>query len=194
MLRWLHRAPEEFLTGPVVDVGDVRLPEAGPDSRLRWNLSQLHSALNDQRRERHLTWAQFASDLDRTANRLTNLRTARLAEMNLAMRITQRLRQPADHPRRVVPIEQERSQGVLAHRPDAVGQHQPTGRKVHPPGRMVTAHTAVPPVVTSRRYRAKGHLQAVGGHAERVGRCGRSMAVANRARRQRDGWARRRHR
>ncbi len=35
MLRWLHRAPEDFLTGPVLDVGDVRLPVAGTDSRLR---------------------------------------------------------------------------------------------------------------------------------------------------------------
>src|SRR3954466_12829884 len=35
MLRWLDRAPEEFLTGPVVDVGDVALPEAGGDHRLR---------------------------------------------------------------------------------------------------------------------------------------------------------------
>ena len=33
MLRWLQRAPEDFLTGPVVDVGDVTLPEAGTVSR-----------------------------------------------------------------------------------------------------------------------------------------------------------------
>src|SRR4029079_2985473 len=31
MLRWLGRAPEEFLVGPTVDVGDVSLPEAGED-------------------------------------------------------------------------------------------------------------------------------------------------------------------
>ena len=35
ILRWLGRAPEDFLTGPVVDVGAVALPSAGPDSRLR---------------------------------------------------------------------------------------------------------------------------------------------------------------
>jgi hypothetical protein len=95
MLRWLDRAPEDFLTGPVVDVGDARLPEAGPDSRLRWDLGQLHSALNDRRLERRLTWARLAADLDCTANRLTNLRTARLADMDLAMRITQWLGLPA---------------------------------------------------------------------------------------------------
>jgi hypothetical protein len=95
MLRWLHRAPEDFLTGPVADVGDIRLPEAETDSRLRWNLNQLHSALNEQRRELQLTWAELAQELDCTPSRLTNLRTARFADMDLAMRITQWLGQPA---------------------------------------------------------------------------------------------------
>jgi hypothetical protein len=95
MLRWLHRAPEDFLTGPVVDVSDTQLPEAGPDSRLRWNLNRLHSALNERRREYGLTWADLARELDCTPSRLTNLRTARLADMDLAMRITQWLGQPA---------------------------------------------------------------------------------------------------
>ncbi len=95
MLRWLDRAPEEFLTGPVVDVGDVRLPQAGRDSRLRWDLNELHTALNKERIERGLTWARLAQTLDCTPSRLTNLRTARLADMDLAMRITQWLGRPA---------------------------------------------------------------------------------------------------
>jgi hypothetical protein len=95
MLRWLNRAPEDFLTGPVINVADVPLPEAGPDSRLRWNLEQLHAALNAERRARDLTWAELAHELNCTPNRLTNLRTARLADMDLAMRITQWLGQPA---------------------------------------------------------------------------------------------------
>jgi hypothetical protein len=95
MLRWLRRAPEDFLTGPVVAVGDVRLPESGPDSRLRWNLSETHAALNEQRQELGLTWAELAQELDCTPGRLTNLRTARFADMDLAMRITQWLGQPA---------------------------------------------------------------------------------------------------
>ena len=95
MLRWLERAPEDFLTGPVVDVGDVALPKAGTDSRLRWNLKELHGALNDERRERNLTWAALADELDCTPARLTNLKTARFAEMDLAMRVTQRLGRPA---------------------------------------------------------------------------------------------------
>ena len=96
ILRWIGRAPEDFLTGQVVDVGEVRLPDAGPDSRLRWNLGDLHAALNEQRRERGLTWAELADVLDCTPSRLTNLRTARLADMDLTMRITQWLGRPAN--------------------------------------------------------------------------------------------------
>jgi hypothetical protein len=71
------------------------VPEAGPDRRLRWSLNQLHEALNAQRRERDLTWVALGQELDCTPSRLTNLRTARLADMDLAMRITQWLGQPA---------------------------------------------------------------------------------------------------
>src|SRR3954447_26739184 len=41
ILRWIDRAAEDFLTGPIIDVGEVRLPEAGPEARLRWDLGQL---------------------------------------------------------------------------------------------------------------------------------------------------------
>lgn len=95
ILRWIRRGPEDFLTGPVVDVGDVRLPDAGPDRRLRWDLSQLHAALNQHRQERNLTWASLADELDCTPSRLTNLRNARLADMDLTMRVTQQVKQPA---------------------------------------------------------------------------------------------------
>lgn len=95
MLRWLDRAPEDFLSGPVRDVGDVRLPSAGADRRLRWDLHQLHEALNDRRRHDGLTWAALAHELHCTPSRLTNLRTARLADMGLVMRVAQWLGQPA---------------------------------------------------------------------------------------------------
>ena len=95
MLRWLRRAPEEFLTGAVQDVGDVRLPAAGPGHRLRWDLGQLHAALNAQRQDRGLTWAELATRLATTPARLTNLRTARFTDLALAMRITQWLGRPA---------------------------------------------------------------------------------------------------
>jgi hypothetical protein len=95
LLRWIRRAPEDFLSGPVVDVGDTTLPEPGPGSRLRWNLPQLYEALNEQRRERGLTWAALGAELNCSPSRLTNLRTARLADMDLTMRVTQWLGRPA---------------------------------------------------------------------------------------------------
>jgi hypothetical protein len=94
MLRWLDQAPEDFLTGPVVDVGDVSLPEVGADHRLRWDLAALHAALNERRQQEGLTWAELAKGLGCTPARLTNLRTARLADMTLVMRITQWLGRP----------------------------------------------------------------------------------------------------
>jgi hypothetical protein len=95
MLRWLGRAPEDFLAGPNLAVGDVRLPEPGPDRRLRWDLAQLHTALNERRQERGMTWVALARELDCTPSRLTNLRTARIADMALTMRVTQWLGKPA---------------------------------------------------------------------------------------------------
>jgi len=95
LLRWLGRAPEEFLTGPAADVGNTQLPDPGPDSRLRWDLTQLHTALNQERQRQRLTWAGLAGQIGCTSNRLTNLRTARMADMALVMRVTQWLRRPA---------------------------------------------------------------------------------------------------
>ncbi len=95
ILRWIDRAPEEFLLRPSVAVGETRLPVAGPDARLRWDLPALHAALDEHRRRQGLTWAALAGELDCTASRLTNLKTGRLADMDLTMRITQHLRRPA---------------------------------------------------------------------------------------------------
>jgi hypothetical protein len=95
LLRWLGKAPEEFLTGLARDVGDVRLPDPGPDSRLRWDLAELHAALNEERQRQELTWAELARQIGCTPSRLSNLRTARLADMALTMRVTQWLRRPA---------------------------------------------------------------------------------------------------
>jgi len=95
ILRWIERVPEDFLTGPAVDVGDTRLPPAGPDKRLRWDLPLLHADLDEHRREHDMTCTALAGELGCTANRLTNLRTARLADMDLTMRVTQHIRRPA---------------------------------------------------------------------------------------------------
>lgn len=95
MLRWLREVPEAFLVGPVVDVGRVRLPKAGAESRLRWSLDELHAALDARRRAEDHTWSGLADGLGCTPSRLTNLRKARLADMDLVMRITQWLGEPS---------------------------------------------------------------------------------------------------
>ncbi len=95
MLRWLDRPPEDFLTGAPTQEGDARLPVAGRDSRLHCNLNELHTTLDETRQRKQLTWASLAAQLGCTPNRLTGLRTATLADMELVMRITQWLKMPA---------------------------------------------------------------------------------------------------
>jgi hypothetical protein len=95
LLQWLGRAPEEFLTGQRREVGGVPLPTVGPHVRLRWDLPELYSAVDVQRRERNLTWVALGAQLGCTPGRLTNLRTARIADMDLTMRLTQWIGLPA---------------------------------------------------------------------------------------------------
>jgi hypothetical protein len=95
-LRWLGRSPESFLDAPVGQVIKGRLPAAGPDRRLRWNLRKLYEALDERRRQQELTWAQLARLLRCTPSQLTALRTARFGTgMNIAMSIVQWLERPA---------------------------------------------------------------------------------------------------
>jgi transcriptional regulator with XRE-family HTH domain len=51
--------------------------------------------LNEERQRQGLTWAGLAEQIGCTPSRLTNLRTARMADMALTMRVTQWLRRPA---------------------------------------------------------------------------------------------------
>jgi hypothetical protein len=95
MLRWLDRAPEDFLTGPVADVGDTQLPRADAQHRLRWDLPATHAELNARRQDDGLTWAALGDEIGCTPARLTNLRTAKLADMDLAMKVVQYLGMPA---------------------------------------------------------------------------------------------------
>ncbi len=97
MLRWLGRTPESFLSGSSDD-DDPRyaLPQVGPDRRLRWSLKLLYARMDEQRRERGLTWSALADILGCSSNQLTALRTAKFATgMDLAMRIVQWLGRPA---------------------------------------------------------------------------------------------------
>src|ERR1700722_10543358 len=74
MFRWLGRTPESFLTGAVTSP-DSPIPDVGPDRRLRWNLKKLYEAMDEQRRDRKLTWKELAVILRCTPSQLTGLRT-----------------------------------------------------------------------------------------------------------------------
>lgn len=97
ILRWLGRAPEEFLSmPPTEDRGRVTLPSAAEDRRLRWDLAAVFTSLDARRRERDLSWREVAHPLRCTEHQLTGIRTARYAiGMKLMMRIVQWLGQPA---------------------------------------------------------------------------------------------------
>ena len=96
ILRWLDRSPESFDSLAAGTARDRRLPAAGPDRRLRWDLRALYEALDGRRRERGMTWSALASELHCSAAQLTALRTARYATgLRLAMQITAWLDRPA---------------------------------------------------------------------------------------------------
>lgn len=96
ILRWLGRAPEEFLEGAGPVDERFSLPAAGPDRSLRWSLKLMYAALDDKRREEGLSWKALAAILGCSPSQLTGLRTAKYATtMDLAMRITQWLGRPA---------------------------------------------------------------------------------------------------
>lgn len=88
MLRWLDRSPEHFLEGGSADANNT-LPVVDPAHRLRWDLQQLHRALDVRRTDEGLTWTELGRLLGCTPSRLTNLRTARECDLDLAMRAAQ---------------------------------------------------------------------------------------------------------
>lgn len=95
MLRWLDRAPEEFVTGPLVDIADSRLPSTDPAHRLRWDLHELHATIDARRRQEKLTWSELGQVLHCTPSRLTNLKTAHHCDLALAMRAAHWTGKPA---------------------------------------------------------------------------------------------------
>jgi hypothetical protein len=73
MLRWLGRTPESLLVGGPEHYD--RLPEAGPDRRLRWALKLLYAAMDEKRRQEGLTWPALAAQLGCSPSQLTLVRT-----------------------------------------------------------------------------------------------------------------------
>jgi hypothetical protein len=74
MLRWLNRTPESFMPGhPALNGEGTRWPEAPAGKGLRFDTKKLYAALDAQRAERRMTWAQVAKDLRVSASMLTHL-------------------------------------------------------------------------------------------------------------------------
>jgi hypothetical protein len=63
MLRWLNRAPEDFLRlRGVSRISGLLLPI--PEHRvLRFDTKKIYAALDDRRAQRKMTWAQVAKEV-----------------------------------------------------------------------------------------------------------------------------------
>jgi hypothetical protein len=95
MLRWLDEAPEAFVSGEL-RTRNVSLPSAGPDRRLRWDISAMANALDTERRSQGLTWKQLSAQLVCGPNQINSLRRRRYGiSIQLAMRIAHWLNRPS---------------------------------------------------------------------------------------------------
>jgi hypothetical protein len=97
MLLWLRRTPESFVPGfEGADAERYRLRELPREQILRWDTKALHSALNDQRQSRGMTWKQVAQEIGGfTPGMLTNLAKGGRIGFPGVMRIVRWLGQPA---------------------------------------------------------------------------------------------------
>lgn len=96
MLRWLHRQPESFIPGHslLADM-PVSFPEVGPRQVWRFDTRKVYAALNAQRSERNLTWAQVGKELGLSASSLAYLAKGGRTSFPGVMRMTGWLKQPA---------------------------------------------------------------------------------------------------
>ncbi|HKE86092.1 MAG TPA: hypothetical protein VKB50_20170 [Vicinamibacterales bacterium] len=96
MLLWLGRTPESFLPG-IADAHSApfRLPELKNGQILRWDTKALFLALNAQRQERGVTWADVAREVRFTPGMLTNLSKGGRIGFPRVMRLVRWLGQPA---------------------------------------------------------------------------------------------------
>lgn len=96
MLLWLNRPPESFVPGyPACEEGDTRLPVVALHQTLRFDTRKLHAALNSQRIEREMTWAQVAKELGLGVSTLTHLANGGRTAFPQVMRMTGWLGRPA---------------------------------------------------------------------------------------------------
>jgi hypothetical protein len=95
MLRWLNRTPESFVSGHPEADERGRLPEVPSHHTLRFDTKKLHAALDAQRVERGLTWAQVAQEVGIGVSSLTHLSHGGRTAFPPVMRIVRWLAQPA---------------------------------------------------------------------------------------------------
>jgi hypothetical protein len=97
MLLWLGRTPESFMS----DIADsdserFRLPQPDHSQILRWDTRALFLALNSQRVERQLTWAEVAQEVRGfTPGMLTSLSKGGRIGFPRVMRLVRWLGRPA---------------------------------------------------------------------------------------------------
>jgi ribosomal protein L24E len=96
MLRWLGRTPESFVPGhSQLEAPGARLPNVPPGKILRFDTKKLHAALDAQRRERKITWAQAAREVGLGVTSLTHLSKGGRTGFPHVMRIVRWLGWPA---------------------------------------------------------------------------------------------------
>jgi hypothetical protein len=97
MLLWLGRTPESFVPDSVdADSNRFRLPDVTDHQVLRWDTRALFLALNAQRLERQLTWAQVAREVGGfTPRMITGLAKGGRTGFPPVMRLVRWLNRPA---------------------------------------------------------------------------------------------------
>jgi hypothetical protein len=98
MLRWLNRTPESFVPGHQESQEiSARLPDVPAHQVLRFDTRKLHTALEAQRIEKKMTWAQVAKELRLGVSTLTYLSNGGRTGFPQVMRIVRWLGRPAAH-------------------------------------------------------------------------------------------------
>jgi len=97
MLLWLRRTPESFVPGATDPRSDCFCrPQLTTGQILRWDTHALFAALDEQRRERQLTWTNVAREVRGfTPGMLTNLSKGGRIGFPRVMRLVRWLGQPA---------------------------------------------------------------------------------------------------
>lgn len=96
MLLWLDRTPESFVPGHQAAGGATEaLVKPSAQGVLRFDTRRLHAALDAQRTERELTWAQVAREVGLAASSLTHLSKGGRTGFPDVMRMVKWLGRPA---------------------------------------------------------------------------------------------------